>query len=109
LGQDIVTEKRIANWQERAQLFAFAGQKLILEDGPEIMNEENTEEDHGKETSTDLSPHPLQMEQTRRNFEGRSGGSGAISGCRLIDHAGNVRMIENAIRDHPSWQSRDMS
>jgi hypothetical protein len=36
LGQNSATDKRVAEWPERAQLFTAAGYMLILEDLPEI-------------------------------------------------------------------------
>jgi hypothetical protein len=48
---------------------------MILEDGPEIPGEENTEDDHGEDRSIGVSPQARKMEQPRSearpNLEGR--------------------------------------
>jgi hypothetical protein len=47
LDQEPATERRAARWQERAQLWGVARDKLILEEGQEIPGKDNREEDYG--------------------------------------------------------------
>jgi hypothetical protein len=73
--QDQATVKRVAKWQERDQLLAVAGHKLVIEDGSEIAGEENEKDEYGAEISSS-STRSLRMEQVwqqaQRNVGERS-------------------------------------
>jgi hypothetical protein len=47
------------------QLLALARHEHILEDGPEIPGEENTEDDHGDRVPRGLSPQAQRIEQPK--------------------------------------------
>jgi hypothetical protein len=44
----------VAKWRHRAQLLALTGHKLILEDGPELVDEESQEDEHGEDMSAGI-------------------------------------------------------
>jgi hypothetical protein len=77
LSQEPHLGSHYPTWKLHTQFVGLAGDCLVLEDGPEINDQEAEQEEHGNEIIEGLSPQAQ-----------------AIESVALIDHSGNVRMIE---------------
>jgi hypothetical protein len=77
MGRYIITVKRMLKRQEPAQLSAVLGHELILEHGPQIQDDENTEYEHEHDRSSGISTQAHGIEGARlegqRKVEQRSG------------------------------------
>jgi hypothetical protein len=63
LGQGQAPVKLAAKWRETSQLLSLAGHKLILEEGPETLDEENQRDDHGDDMLSRISTQAQRIER----------------------------------------------
>jgi hypothetical protein len=65
VSQDPYLRDHLESWRQHAQLVALGGHCSILEDGPEVIDPESQEEEHGDSISIELSPQAQLIEQAR--------------------------------------------